>query len=489
MDCRKNKIQRNIFWYGINLITLIIFWGGLLRKNFTSDTISHMVSSDADVKVVMEQGRYLRALFDYILLKLGVRTTTQLSITMLFTFLLLAGAMLVIQRSFDEWIQGSSEEKIVYALILNLGFINVLFAEVLMFAEMGVYFGIAYLLAASGVYFYSRRKYFYMILALVAGTCFYQYIVIYTAVYIVFYVFLKERSLSWKVLLREIIMAMVCLLIGAFNLLSISILVKMGVLEQFSKNAGMGDIKLKLKQIIQNFIGLNKDASGIFPSLWIPLMMMLFAGGILIWDFYKKSKGKEIIFLAINSAGCFALLYVIPAAQQTFFFPPRMAFCFFLVQGLIIMSIYIMIDSKKKRKLLTLGCIGYLMVQYLFANFIVTNHFISNTLDKVYVKLAYEYILEYEQENNIIVENLCMINDIDAPAYYDEVHYTSDQINERSLGILSVSIMEVITGRKFNKVEMNSQIYETYFKDRNWDYFDPEEQIIIVGNTAYWCMF
>ena len=97
--------------------------------------------------------------------------------------------------------------------------------------------------------------------------------------------------------------------------------------------------------------------------------------------------------------------------------------------------------------------------------------------------------MKYEQENGVEVENLCLINDINAPAYYDEVQYTSDQINERSLGILSVSIMEVMTGRKFNWVEMDPEVYAVYFEGKNWDSFDPAEQIIIDGNTAYWCMF
>ena len=103
--------------------------------------------------------------------------------------------------------------------------------------------------------------------------------------------------------------------------------------------------------------------------------------------------------------------------------------------------------------------------------------------------MAYEKIEKYERDTGNEVVNLCVINDIDAPPYYDEVNYTSDQINERSIGILSVSIMEVVTGRRFNKVEMDEDVYKNYFEDKNWDYFDPEEQIVIVGDTAYWCVF
>lgn len=159
------------------------------------------------------------------------------------------------------------------------------------------------------------------------------------------------------------------------------------------------------------------------------------------------------------------------------------------IKGMMMTAAYVMIDSQMSKNLLTLCCIGYLVVHMLFADFVVTNHFVSNSLDKAYVRMAYEYITGYEQKNHTTVQNLCMINDTNAPARYREVSYVSDQINERSLGILTVSIMEVVTGRKFNKVEMDPEIYATYFDGKNWDYFDPYEQIIIIGDTAYWCMF
>jgi hypothetical protein len=40
-----------------------------------------------------------------------------------------------------------------------------------------------------------------------------------------------------------------------------------------------------------------------------------------------------------------------------------------------------------------------------------------------------------------------------------------------------------------SRTEMDPAIYEKYFKGRNWDYFDADEQVVIQGDTVYWCIF
>lgn len=486
---RKLVQNRYLPYWGMDFVMLLIFWGGMLRKSFTSDTIAHMVAADADVQINLEQGRYLKALGDELLLKFGLRTTTNLSVTMLLTFVILATTMVLLQKIFAEWEPQELAGKIGYNLIINLWVYNVLFVENLIFSEVSVYFALAYLGAVAAIWFYAKRQYARMVIVLAMATCFYQYAVAFAAIGIAFYIYMRERKLSWRVVWRELCGVAVCMGIGLANLISILLLVKTDQLAQFFKSAGIGDPGQKLRAVLESFVGLWRDAAGIFPGVWLPLLVLLAVGGLLLFEVIKKKRFQELLFLVIVSVGSFALLYVIPLAQENFYFPPRMSFCFFLVQGMLMAAAYVMIDSEMSRKLLTLCCIGYLVVHMLFADFVVTNHFVSNSLDKVYVRMAYEYITKYEQENQIRVQKLAMVNDIDAPARYREVSYVSDQINERSLGILTVSIMEVVTGRKFDRAEMAPEVYDTYFAGKNWDYFDPYEQIIIIGDTAYWCMF
>lgn len=140
-------------------------------------------------------------------------------------------------------------------------------------------------------------------------------------------------------------------------------------------------------------------------------------------------------------------------------------------------------------RLLTLGGVLYLTVQLLFVHFIVTNHFVSNTLDKVYANMVYEEILKYEEETGNHVAKLAVMHDIDCAFYYHDFSFATDQINERALPTVPISLIYAVTGREFEKLEVPESVSQQYFDNKNWDYIDLDEQLVIEGDTAYWCIF
>ena len=182
------------------------------------------------------------------------------------------------------------------------------------------------------------------------------------------------------------------------------------------------------------------------------------------------------------------MLYVIPLVQEEFTLPPRLSFCFFLVQGFLL-AVACKLSADNLKNLITFIGGSYLIVHLLFADFIVTNHFVSNTLDKVYVNMVYEEILKYESETGITVTKLAIIKDAYAPNHYEEVAYSTDQINERILGTATFSLIQIMTDRVFEEIEIPQQVYNKYFKDKDWDYFDLRQQLVFENDEAYWCVF
>ena len=51
------------------------------------------------------------------------------------------------------------------------------------------------------------------------------------------------------------------------------------------------------------------------------------------------------------------------------------------------------------------------------------------------------------------------------------------------------TLVNAVSGRTFEKVPMDGEVFRTYFEGKNWDWFDAEEQIVILGDTAYWVIF
>lgn len=482
--------QKEALWqYSVNLLLMLVFWGGYLRKNFNGDTVFHMVVDDADVMTRIEEGRYVVALGDFLLLKLGLRTTSNLSITMLITILILAMAMCLLQDLFKRWMPDAPWEKAGFYLGLNLVFMNVLFSEIFMFGESSLYFAIAYWTALLGIKCYIHKKYLFMFIMLGIAASSYQNAVVFAAIILSFYIFMDEELiLSWRAVTREIAGVAICMGMGLFNFLSVKLLERLNERISFSKYPGIGDWTDKLSDAFEHYIKLNRSSDGIFPNLWFPLVFTVILWSLMVYSCIKNRNLSRLLFLFLVWAGDNILLYVIPMLQVGFNFPPRLSFCFFLIQGLLLAASYkINIDFLKR--IAALGGIFYLMIHLLFAGFIMEDRFSSNVLDEVYVKMMYEEILRYENETGIIVTKLAVIKDINAPDSYEEITYATGQINERVLGTASRSLVQIVTNRSFEWIEMPQSVYDQYFKDKNWDYINLDQQLVIQEDEAYWCIF
>lgn len=489
MSIKIEKYKNCLFGLMINFSMLLIFWGGMLRKSFNADTVSHAASLDADIRWRIADGRYVIALGDAVLLKLGIRVTTNLSITMACAFSLFAVTMLIIQKIYKQWQPTDKWAGVGYFCSLNLVFLNVLFSELLMFGELSVYFAFGYFMAALGVLGFTRKKYILMFLSLLVSACTYQYTVIFAAILIAFYVCLDNRgNLTVKAVREELAGTLLCIAAGGINLLSIKLLEKIGVIESFNKRAGWGVLSQKVLAFCASFCSLCRSSLEILPNLWIPLLFLIMVIGTIIYSCIKAKEKEKLFFVFLVCLGCIAMLYGIPFMQENFYFPPRMAFCFYLLQGLLAVTAYA-VGTEKIHKLLSFAGVGYLMIQLLFSDFVVTNHFVSNTLDEVYVNMMYQEILEYEKETGVMVTKIAVYKDEDAPDNYEEVNYHVHQINERTLGTATNSLIGQVTGRRFEKVEGKEEIYDQYFKGKNWDYFNLPEQLVIIDDTVYWCIF
>ncbi len=485
----KERLKKGLPGYILNLSVLLVFWGGLLRKSYNYDTVYHMVVDDADVMTRIRGGRYAAALIDYALLKFGLRTTDNISITILLSLLILAAAMYAVRSLFEKYAPDDKLAKAGFYCGLGFVFLNVQFAELLMFSEYSIYYALAYFAAALGVLFYFRKKYPAAILMYAIAVSFYQNSVVFAAILSAFYILADEKMhLSIKAVLREITAVMLCMAMGGLDLISIRILEKLDIIPLSGKVSGLGDISQKLSDAFGSFVLLNKSGGGMLPGLWLPFIFEMMILAAVIYYCIKEHKADGAVFLLMVCMGSFALLYVIPFASFEFFFPPRLSFCFFLAQGLLLVSAYLC-DFAKTHRLLGLAGVFYLFVHFIFADFIVTDHLVSNALDEVYVNMVYEEILKYEKESGIQVTKLAVMKDAYAPSCYSQLSDISAPVNARTIDEVPVSIIQVVTGRDLEKTDMPAAIRDKYFKDKDWDHFDADEQLVIEGDTAYWCVF
>lgn len=484
-----NKEKANQFL--VNFAILFLTWNGMFRRSFNSDTLIHMKDLDMDMSVKMLSGRYLSALFDYLLYRFtGLTTATHTGVTVFIEIIMLTFSVGIVQGCFTDKIKFRNVyDRLTFSALTALLFANVLFAEPLMFCECGIMYGFAYLFASIGVYFFTKKKYFLTFIFCLLSTMEYQVAVIYAAMIISTWIFLHNNcKITVQTVIQEVICGFATLGSGVLNVISVSIGVRLGLLEYVFKGLGVGGFGDKIKECMKDFVMILFDSKELLPSAWIPLIVTVIAWAIPIYKFKKEKNGKALVYYILLAIAMVIMIYILPLVQEGMMITPRMVNTFYVMQAMLLLIAFIQISDKWKTAMCYMCCL-YLVVHIMFGNIIVTNHMVSNTLDKLYASMAYEKIKEYEEQTGITVRKLAVVNDTNCPLSYDNVYYKTHQTNERTLGVVTNTLMNVVSGRDFEKIDMDEQIYETYFKDKNWDYFDAEQQLVIVGDTAYWAIF
>lgn len=476
----------------INFIILTLTWGGMFRQSFNCDTLTHLVHYDISFNARICCGRYLAALRDFILYQFGITTADHTGISVICCLMLFAVVIMFVQNIFKNYILTSTYncfELVFYYAATILICVNVLFSEKLMFAECSIMFAVGYVWAIGGIYYFIHKKYVRAFLFFLCATMEYQMGVIFAVIILTAWIFVNEKcQLTANAVKEQILCSVLTLGAGFINLISIEVLTRFGIIDVIYKDTGASDWRLKVRACLQDFCSIIKDSKELLPDIWLPLIILLIAVGIIFTKIIKEKNVGTMLYMVLLLIAMIVYLYIIPIVQQTVSTPPRMLFLFYTVQSMLLIIAYLF-ASEMAKKILCFVIGGYLMVQMLFCNIIVTNHFISNTLDKTYATIAYEKIINYEADSGNKVTTLVVGKDANCPFSYDNVQYKTYQINERALGQVTHTLMEYVSGRRFEKEEMTEEIYHKYFTKDNWDYFQPEEQLVFDGDTAYWVIF
>lgn len=486
----KMKVKEKLNQYLINLVILLLTWGGLYRGGFNNDTVLHMVSQKADITVRLECGRFLDAFFDWILYRMGLSTTTDTGASVIAGLLFLAAALCIVQQIFAPRVKTDTLfEKIGFYAVTALLFVNGLFSEYLMFSELAVWFGVSYFVATLGIRFFTQKKYIRALILFFLSTHFYQVAVVYAAILLSIWIFMEnDGHITLKTVREELLCGVLTFGSGLLNILSVDLAVQLGVIKRITKGVSYGVTGTKLKECLANFVMLLRNGKGLLPGMWLPLLILLFGCGVtLYYLFRKKDKGAVFYYLLLVPA-VICMIYVIPMAQTVVYLPPRIVAPFYTVQSMLLLLAFAC-ASGWVREAACYVCCGYLVIQMIFGNVIVANRYVSNTLDKIYINMVYEKIVEYEEETGTEVKKFAVTTDAYSPFHYDEVYYKTDQINEKIMGTATNSLMQAQTGRIFEKVPMDEKMYEKYFEGKDWKYFDASEQLVIDGDTAYLAVF
>jgi hypothetical protein len=492
-----DKQKNNLIQYLLDFIMVLLPFGGFFRDGFGNDTLIQLVYPLAGINTWYTNGRYLAYALSYALYRAGFTATDHYKICYLLFIALLALSIQLLQKTLHPFADGflttPLREAGFYAAT-GLVYCNVLFTEDFMFTECFLVYPFAYFFATLAIYLIiARNRKWSGLICMIIASLFYQVALIQAAMILATCFVLREKlKLSKKLVLQEISSALVIIGIIAVNYISMKILSFFHITYMSAKDAGIGtSLKDKIQFLISQTGQYLESSLQLLPPLYLPLLVFLcFLIPLAVYLLKRKEKNEIVtlflLFLLLNG-----FVVLIPFVQTPMGFNPRIVFTFYTEQCMFFI-LALCYSGEHIKKIICSAACGWLVIQMVFCNVIMANHYLSNQLDLTYGHMVYNKVLNYEQETGTQITKFAVVNDTNSPHTYDEVEYKRDQINERVLSIEPYCLFMYISGRndtEIVRVDMDPQIYDTYFKDKNWDYFDPEQQVIIKGDTVYWCVF
>ena len=234
----------------------------------------------------------------------------------------------------------------------------------------------------------------------------------------------------------------------------------------------------------------------LLPRLYLPLLMLVLADAVIAAVLVRKKKYLQIFMTVFTQFVMIGMVSGIPLLMEEIHFYPRIVFPLYLILAGSAMLALITAREDADHvfrgwKIVAGFSVLFFLIQGFFVTQIAENHYISNQLDLTYTAMVQQKIRKYEAETGIRVEKVATARDEVSTRYYDGIYYTFDQINERVLGMSTFSLLRYTSDAEhdFQLIDMDEDVFKKYFEGRDWVEFDVDEQVVIEGDTLYWCAF
>ncbi|AOR24585.1 glucosyltransferase domain-containing protein [Clostridium taeniosporum] len=485
------------------LILNFCIYGSLCREHYATDSYNLFYTNARGAFIW--NGRIIPYFFSLLYNKLNINIIEIQPITTSLSILCLAVTATLLFITFYNKLRSNTNISfftIFFACMLST--VNFIILEWFLFPEVVLFYTIGMLLAVLAAKLFADRKkncWNFCISSICALCSMYMY-QININIFIIVVCMLIAMNNEFKINKKSIKEIVLGILVG-FSA-ALASLITNHVIKLLRPDINFRASGFSLTSIYSNVIHIIK----LQKQIWIqginlmkaPWMLCFFVAMLLVifFAFVKRSSSKEKI--SITFIIFILLVSFIVIFNPNYFFStdiwlsPRMivALPYFLsILPIIAICIY---DGKKVFKYQSVVLI--IVILLLIPNIrttqnIITDHFATNKIDKQYALLINNEIKKYENANNIQINNIATKLDVKPTYVYKGIDYASYDTNARGYVIpwADINMINYYSGENYNKVKMNNQIFETYFKNKNWNYFNSSEQFVFVGDTLYWCIY
>ena len=223
---------------------------------------------------------------------------------------------------------------------------------------------------------------------------------------------------------------------------------------------------------------------------------LIIIGIITVWYVINNLKNKDLFsileyVILVVLAFIMPLLPVVATAQSQQYLEPRMSFSYASITAGLILYIALMFDIETNninKKIAIIFAIGLMILNSMYFIRNSTENVVSGYLDRNVAKSILEEIYEYQNENNIKIENIGIAYDQRSTTYYDG-QPSLETTNVRSMvtNWAAVQVLEFYSGETYNIVETPNDVKQK-FLEHDWKFYTPE-QLVFNGDTLYICLY
>ncbi len=478
---------------GIDFLIVFAALAGFYAFSFGADTLTQFINPMINIDAALTYGRYMYYFLTRSLYSFGILLTDYYKFSWAVFVVCVTLYIYLTQISFLPYLKLNNLMKLGFIFITSILVVNGLCCEFLMFPEMFVVFGMAFLNAGLSIYFYSKKKYFFFIFFAVFGCMFYQTSLITMAIVIAAFIYIEGGyRITGKLFIREFVSIAALMLIGVVNILSTSVLKHIGIIEDSTRSIDTAGFKNRLFIMIHDYKVLLSSGLWLMPKLYLPLILTILPFIFVIMYGVKNKDyaaiGEYIFIYIILSILAFALNMM--EDTQTGM-TPRLVYNFYTVQvAMILIAIKYICEFDYGTNVLCLFTGIYLMAQLFSCTMISQNRRLSNQIDLMNAKVIVDAIEDYENKTGNKIKYIATYQDSVYTQSYPNVHYHVGAINEKTLGLVTYSLIRYVSGNdNLKKADSDMAIYDEYFKDKDWDCLVPDEQMVFIGDTLHYVAY
>lgn len=383
-------------------------------------------------------------------------------------------------------------------LFVAMSFLNVFTMELMLFTETAMVFILGNLTLGLSIWVaLSDKKYVirwsWCTIFLIASIGTYQSYIGIFETFVLIGIFLKWNDNRRKRYKESFTALAIGGIVSAFNVILTKNLIAIGLIDDSGRGAAISFkiIKGNIIKLIEYQVAFWKDADGILPAAIMPMMALALLL-ILCYTMKKQKTLEQRIYLICVILSCYTLGYAPHIIEKNLVLSPRSNIAIWSVIACIfILGFFNLPKNNIFNRLINTAFFVALLCNIFTMQDMASNEQAMNAVDIKEAQEIGEYIKKYESNTGNVVLKISTCRDNNCTYYQPISNYHNCELGARIMATdySNYRLIGYVLGRNMEKVDMPDNVYLSYFKDKDWNELNLEEQAVFVDDTLYFAIY